>query len=77
MSGLGCGAGLLGPVLLLAGTRRVILTDFNPLSLELAKQNMTRNQSAIEGALSLSKEKIGSFSVQRLDWCKWGSEGLN
>jgi len=72
---LGCGVGLLGPVLLLAGARSVILTDFNPHSLMLAKQNMERNQSAVADALSRSGEKMGSFSVQHLDWCEWGSEG--
>jgi len=72
---LGCGVGLLGPVLILAGARHVILTDFNPHALKLAQLNMTRNQSAIAGAMG--GEKMGTFSVQQLDWCQWGCEGNN
>jgi predicted nicotinamide N-methyase len=70
---LGCGAGLLGPVLILAGASHVVLTDCNPLALELTKLNMARNQSAIAGALA--GQKMGSCSVEPLDWCQWGCGG--
>jgi predicted nicotinamide N-methyase len=70
---LGCGAGLLGPVLLLSGASRVVLTDCNPMALQLAKLNCARNQGVILEALGQHKAEL--FSVLHLDWCTWGTEG--
>lgn len=58
---LGCGMGLLGPVAALGGAAAVVLTDFDPLVLDLCRHNQERNARALG-------EKYGAISVQALDW---------
>lgn len=62
---LGCGVGVLGPVALLAGARHVVLTDVDPVALDLCRHNQQRTASIVA---TLVGADIGTSVVKRCDW---------
>ncbi|CAE8632436.1 unnamed protein product [Polarella glacialis] len=65
---LGCGAGVLGPVSVLAGASQVVLTDFDPLVLDLCQHNQRMNRPALLAARPGAPE----VSVSCFDWRELG-----
>eukprot|EP00928_Gymnodinium_smaydae_P077011 TRINITY_DN60141_c0_g1_i1.p1 TRINITY_DN60141_c0_g1~~TRINITY_DN60141_c0_g1_i1.p1 ORF type:complete len:425 (-),score=60.35 TRINITY_DN60141_c0_g1_i1:52-1326(-) len=72
---LGCGVGILGPIAMLAGAKRVICTDADPLALSLCQHNAHMNRGALanakkvlEGSPSGSPAQEDNIIVQQLDW---------
>ena len=71
---LGCGVGVLGPVAALAGAREVILTDFDPVVLDLCAHNQALNRAALAAGAPQSKAEV---LVRRLDWRRATSAGTD